>query len=35
MKYLADLQQAPHSVYSMTNIDMPYYTWTHRKHYEG
>ena len=30
---LQNLDVAPHSVYSMQKIDMPYYTWTHRKHY--
>ncbi|CDW78313.1 UNKNOWN [Stylonychia lemnae] len=33
MKYLADEALAPHSIYSMQNVDLPYYTWSHRKHY--
>lgn len=33
---MADLQSnevAPHSIYSMQKIDVPYYSWAHRKQY--
>lgn len=33
MQDLQDKPIAPHSVFSMQKIDIPYYSWTHRKDY--
>ncbi|CDW76889.1 UNKNOWN [Stylonychia lemnae] len=33
MRDLADMEEAPHSIFSMQKADLPYYSWTHRKSY--
>jgi len=30
---LTKIEPAPHSIYSMQSMDVPYYTWSHRRDY--